>query len=279
MSQTRNSIVSKNGCGRTSHQIFLPLSMQFVFTRMRTKSSNSAGVSKYSGMPVRGKRSKTLRPEALQAGVAAEPERRVRREREQVREEVERLVHDLDGERAVLDADVHVQAEDEVRAREHLHLLHDLVVARVGEDFLVRPVREGMRAGGRDAHAVLLREADDLRPHLPDVLAYLRDVPADAAADLDDRLVHLRLDALLQDEPALLQDLLDVRAQLPRLRIDDLELLLDAEREGGFFHAGRRQASLRGRAGVARGAAGLRGRPAGRFVVEPLPPPARNVPQ
>src|SRR4030095_6472350 len=56
-SQTRNSIVSKKGCGRTSHQIFLPLSMQLVETRMRTNSSNSAGVSKYSGIPVRGKRS------------------------------------------------------------------------------------------------------------------------------------------------------------------------------------------------------------------------------
>ena len=60
MSQTRNSIVSKKGCGRTSHQIFLPLSMQLVLTRIRTNSSNSAGVSKYSGMLVRGKRSKTF---------------------------------------------------------------------------------------------------------------------------------------------------------------------------------------------------------------------------
>src|SRR5262249_16646452 len=47
-----------------------------------------------------------------------------------------------------------------------------------------------------------------------------------------DRLVHLRLDPLLQKELSLFQKLLDVRAQLPRLRIDDLEFLLDAEREG-----------------------------------------------
>ena len=60
MSQTRNSIVSKKGCGRRSHQIFLPLSMQLVLTRIRTKSSNSAGDSKYSGMFVRGNRSKTF---------------------------------------------------------------------------------------------------------------------------------------------------------------------------------------------------------------------------
>ena len=63
---------------------------------------------------------------------------------------------------------------------------------------------------------------------------------ADAGADLDDRLVHLRLDALLEEEPALLEDLLDVGAQLARLRIDDLELLLDAEREGRAFRASTR---------------------------------------
>ena len=87
------------------------------------------------------------------------------------------------------------------------------------------------------------------------------------------------LHALLQEEPAFLEDLLHVGTQLPRVRIDDLELLLDAEREGGFFHVGRGQASLRGRGVDGRGAAGLRVRPVGRLTVEPLPPPARNVAQ
>src|SRR5213076_3130157 len=59
-SHTRNSIVSKKGCGRTSHQIFFPLSMQFVLTRIRTYSSKSAGDSKTSGMLVRGNLSKTF---------------------------------------------------------------------------------------------------------------------------------------------------------------------------------------------------------------------------
>ena len=89
-----------------------------------------------------------------------------------------------------------------------------------------------MRARRGDAHAVLAGEADDLGPHLADVLADLGDVLADARADLDDRLVHLGLDPLLQDELALVEDLLDVGAQLPRLGIEDLELLLDAEGEG-----------------------------------------------
>src|SRR5262245_28661230 len=60
MSQTRNSIVLKKGCGRTSHQIFLPLSMHFVLTRRFTNASNCSGDSKDSGMDVRGKRSNTF---------------------------------------------------------------------------------------------------------------------------------------------------------------------------------------------------------------------------
>ena len=75
-------------------------------------------------------------------------------------------------------------------------------------------------------------QPDDLRPHLADVPADLRDVLADAGAELDDRLVHLGLDPLLEHALALLEHLLDVGAQLPRLRVDDLELFLDAEGEG-----------------------------------------------
>ena len=67
-----------------------------------------------------------LAPVRLQAGVHADPERRVGRERQQVRQEVAQLVHQVNQRLAVLDADVHVEAEDEVRARDHLHVLDDL---------------------------------------------------------------------------------------------------------------------------------------------------------
>ena len=60
MSQTRTSSVVKNGCGRTSHQIFFALSMQLVRTSRLTKFSKSAHDVNVSGMFVRGKRSKTL---------------------------------------------------------------------------------------------------------------------------------------------------------------------------------------------------------------------------
>jgi hypothetical protein len=49
--------------------------------------------------------------------------------------------------------------------------------------------------------------------------------------------MHLRFDALFQLHLAALQNLLDVRPQLPRLRIDDLEFFFDAEGEDVVFRA------------------------------------------
>src|SRR5439155_157377 len=64
----------------------------------------------------------------LETGVPREPERARRRDREEVREEVARLVHDLDPALAVGDTDVHVYAEDEELADDVLQLLlEDLV--------------------------------------------------------------------------------------------------------------------------------------------------------
>src|SRR5271167_2652776 len=59
-SNMRNSRVPNAGCGRTSHQIFLPLSMQFSFTSRFTKFSYALHDSNVSGIPVRGKRRNTV---------------------------------------------------------------------------------------------------------------------------------------------------------------------------------------------------------------------------
>src|SRR5690242_2039939 len=59
-SNMRNSSVPNAGCGRTSHQIFLPLSMQCSFTSRLTKFSYALHDSNCSGTPVRGNRRKTV---------------------------------------------------------------------------------------------------------------------------------------------------------------------------------------------------------------------------
>src|SRR5579885_1017394 len=59
-SHMRNSSVPKVGCGRTSHQIFLPVSMQLSLTSKLTKFSYSLQDWNCSGTPVRGNRRKTV---------------------------------------------------------------------------------------------------------------------------------------------------------------------------------------------------------------------------
>ena len=56
-------------------------------------------------------------------------------------------------------------------------------------------------------------------------------VLADRRADLDDRLVHLALDLVAERRRSRREQLADVRAQLPRGGVDDLELFLDADGE------------------------------------------------
>ena len=61
------------------------------------------------------------------------------------------------------------------------------------------------------------------------VRARIDDRLANFGAELDHRLVHLRLDLLFERDFAALENFLDVRPQLACLRIDDRKFLLDAE--------------------------------------------------
>ena len=78
---------------------------------------------------------------------------------------------------------------------------------------------------------LLSASVGDGAPELDDVGARLLNIRADAGADFDHRLMHLRLDLLAEDHPPLVDHLGDVRAQLARLRVDDLKLFFDSERE------------------------------------------------
>ena len=63
------------------------------------------------------------------------------------------------------------------------------------------------------------------------------DVAADLGADLDDRLMHLRLDRLVQRQLGLGKDLRgDVRAQIARLRINRLVFLFNPDAEAWPVH-------------------------------------------
>src|ERR1039458_7595010 len=73
-------------------------------------------------------------------GIHTHPEGRVRRQRQDMRQEVPHGIHDVDGGIAVLNADVDVQSENQVGARDELHVLDHLRIAFVGINLLQLPV-------------------------------------------------------------------------------------------------------------------------------------------
>src|SRR6266542_613246 len=82
----------------------------------------------------------------FQARVLADPERRVGRERVNVREKIARLIHHVNGALPIRNADMHMQSEDEIGARELLHVLDDLLISLALSNELIAPVRKRMRA-------------------------------------------------------------------------------------------------------------------------------------
>src|SRR4029077_12838025 len=131
---------------------------------------------------------------------------------------------------AIGDPDVDVQPEDEELADDVLQLLLEDLVALVLGDELLLPVRERVRPGGDEPEAVSLQERRERPTGVRDLLARFADVGADPRADLDDRLHHLRLHALFEVRPGGTDERLAVALQLA-VSVDDLELLLDADRE------------------------------------------------
>ena len=64
---------------------------------------------------------------------------------------------------------------------------------------------------------------------------------ADFRAQLDDRLVHLRLDLLLEHDFSAFEDLVNMRPQLARRGIDDREFLFNTESKRVIFHQQRKK--------------------------------------
>ena len=165
----------------------------------------------------------------FQAGVTSLPERRAGREREQVRQEVARLVEQLDGPGAIGRGDVNMQAEDEQRSGQLLQFFDDVFVALAGRDHLIHPARKRMSAGCRDSQPDALRTLGKIPPDFVDLRLELVDVGADFGADFDDRLMHLALQLIAKRRGARGEQLGNVRSQLPRIGVDDLEFFLNAD--------------------------------------------------
>ena len=102
----------------------------------------------------------------LQPGIHAQPERRIGRERQNVRQKIARVIHHVDRRLAILDSDVHVQAENQIGARHQLHVLDNILVALVGMNLLRAPVGKRMRRRRRQPQPILLRQPDHVAAQL-----------------------------------------------------------------------------------------------------------------
>ena len=146
-----------------------------------------------------------------------------------MRQEVAHRVHDADGGFAVLDADVDVEAEDEVGAGDELEVFDDLGVAGVGIDLLDAPVGEGMGGAGDEDEAVLVGEGDHVAAELEDVFAaswMLRQMRVPTS------MTDLCISALTRSSRRILPlasiSVCDVRAEIAGLGVDGLVFLFDA---------------------------------------------------
>ncbi len=161
----------------------------------------------------------------------AAPERRARRQREERREVREQPVHDLDRLLRVVDRDVHVHPEDELAPRDVLQLVDQRAVAVLRGDPLALEEAERMRARGADARALLARDLGDVPAERRQPAHHVAGVVAHGRRDLEHGLHELgvdpRLELVARDRG---EHRLDVLDEIERLRVEELVLLLDAER-------------------------------------------------
>src|SRR5919198_225469 len=179
----------------------------------------------------------------LEAGAPVRPEGAGGRQRQQVRQEVARLVHHLDARLRVGDADVHVHAEDQQLADQVLHLLLEQLVALHLGDALVLPAGERVGAGRHQPEPLRLHQRGEAAAQAVHLGAGLVHARADAGADLHHRLQQLGLDVLAEPRPGGGQQLVDVRLQRA-VAVDDLELLFDPDGELLPGHADRPRVTL-----------------------------------
>ena len=130
----------------------------------------------------------------------------------------------------VVDRRVDVHPEDQLAARDVLELLDERAVAVVRGDPLSLEEAERVRSRRRVPAALGARDLAHVGAQLPELHADLGRRAADRRRDLEHGLHQLRVDALrirpVRDRG---HERLDVLNAVPRLGVEQHELLLDAE--------------------------------------------------
>ena len=143
----------------------------------------------------------------------------------------EQSVDDLDRLLRIVHGDVHVHSEDELAAGDVLQLVDQRVVAVLRSDPLSLEEAERVRSGRADARSLLVRDLRDVCAQRREPAHHVARVVADRGRDLEHRLHELRVDPRLElvsgDRGEHRVDVLD---EVERVGIEELVLLLDAER-------------------------------------------------
>src|SRR6476660_2178494 len=130
-----------------------------------------------------------------------------------------------------------MQSENQICARQRLHVLDDFLVTLAFSDELIAPVRERMRPHRRDLQAAARSQLRQFRAQRSDVIARTTNGLANFGAQLNDRLAHLRFDLLFERDFSAFENFVNMRTQLARLGVDDGELLFDSQSERMVLHA------------------------------------------
>ena len=169
----------------------------------------------------------------VQAGVLAVEKRRVRRERQQRRQQAAQVVAHRDRPVRAADPHVHVQAPCVVALRDPAQLLAQAVVVLGVDDLLVEVVGPRVGAGRRQRDAEALGRGEQPPASIALQLDRLGEVFGAPGADLDLRVDQLPGDRVGQDlvGHARVAQLAEAVHQLEAVGVHQRELLLEADRE------------------------------------------------
>ena len=140
-------------------------------------------------------------------------------------------IEDRDHLLAVLDADVHVEPEDHQPPGRPLAPINEPQIPLLGCHPLLGPAGERVCADTGQLVAEVVAHGQELVESRTELSTHVADVRADVGVELDRRLDQLGLDTGVAVR--LLEDTRRTRDEVLRLRIQDLQLELDAQ--GGVW--------------------------------------------
>ena len=155
-----------------------------------------------------------------------------------MRQEIGKLVGDVDAQVVVAQADMDMHAADQQPPHHPAEIALQRIVAVLVGMMLILPVGEGMGRHGKRRQPVLVGNALDRLSQMAEVFPRLANRFAHARADLDLALQEFRTDLLFQLLHAIAHQRIGRRGQIQGFLVDQQIFLFNAKRQGriGLMH-------------------------------------------